>query len=79
MEITNLEKPKTSNEYGVFNLKGMPNVFYRYDLIDAEAFLMEDFFADNQPEEEKYKKLPKDSKMYQSIQELLTEYLENDV
>lgn len=79
MEIVNLEKPKTTDEYGLFNLKGMPNVFYRFEYdTHGQAILMEDLFADNQPEGEEFKELSKESSMYKNIQQLLTDYLKKE-
>ncbi|EAD9527092.1 hypothetical protein AF085_11790, partial [Listeria monocytogenes] len=75
MKLVNLEMPKTENEYGVFNVEGMPNVYYRFEMQDGIANLMEDFFADNQPVEEKYQLLPKTSNLYETIQAKLSEYL----
>lgn len=78
MKLVNLEMPKTENEYGVFNVKGMPNVYYRFEMQDGIATLMEDFFANNQPEHKKFNYLPKMSELYKTIQDNLTEYLKND-
>lgn len=79
MKIINLQFPNSSRPYGLFNLYGMPNVYYSFELAEqGEVVLMEEIFAENQPENEKFKQLSRDSNMYKTIQQLLNEHIEKN-
>lgn len=74
-KIINIEMPKTSNQFGLFQLNNLDGIWFRFELLNDKPKLMSDMFVESEGENG-YKNILENTKMHEEIQELLTAEIE---
>lgn len=63
--------------WGMIQIQGLTNTYFRFDLKDGVPILDESFFVDKINDTDKHKILNKNSTLYKDIQKKLDEYFLN--
>lgn len=79
VEITKIEMPETSFDWGIVQINNFSNTYYRFEIINGVPKLDTTFFADQlEGPEEKHRNISSKSDLYKDIQQLLNNYIKEN-
>jgi hypothetical protein len=78
-KISKIELPASPSDWGIVQINGLSDTYFRFDLQDGKPVLDDSFFANRMKDEnEKHRTLDRESELYKGIQKLLNEYFEKN-